>query len=1112
MRALTGVWRTARRLVLGGALLLSAGAALAAAIGVPYVQVGHSEVIDRAHLTPDGRFAVTTSGDRTIRVWDVASGREIRSIEAKMKGLGEEAEVALSPDGAVIATTDSDGDDNFRVRRWDIATGRELPPINAKEASRLVFTPDGRSVVTLSWKSAKFTLHDIATGKPVRTFGGTAGDDAMAISPDSKWLAAFSETDEKVHVWDIRTGQRMKSLPYGRQTRADTPNHFEFSRDGSMLLASGFHETYLWDTTTWTPRPLPAGRLRHGRFGATANVLVAEVTDSRPDAAYQGGRRNYDRHAVWDIAAGRELRALATDALAGTGASGSYVRNTFAVSADGRLALFTRGRLMAVFDLQSGAELRRFAGASAAIDSMDVSPDGRRLAIGTGHVWDLDRAVPLARFGGGGSAGVLRFSPDGKVLFTGIPGTMSHRIDPATGAEIGTLNDIGDFAGSVSADGTRLLSIDKYTGGYDAALSLIDTRTGKRLREFEAIAATQFNYTAAAISPDGRTALVGAYASGHPVWSPPLALWNLDTGKVIRYLDRAAMKSYATAPVRTVAISPDGRIGLSTKPEVGIKVWDLATGKLLRTMAGDAGVVGDYLDVETLAFSRDGARVVAGYRNGAVVLWEVATGRMLHSFTGHGDTVRAVAFSPDGRLAFSAGDDTTTRVWDTATGRERVQFVAFTDGEWIAITPEGYFNASPRGAQHVNVRTGVMSVTSVDAYFESFFRPDIVVAALHGTAVETGTSMAQAKPAPRVEIVDAPVRTTESSIGITLRITDLGGGIGDVRVYRNGTAVSLESADDERGLVRIDSGASATGARVIVRKVRVKLDAGSNVLRAIAFDAHNQARSEYADVTVEAAVRDSGRPTLHAVVVGIDAYRNPKLNLKYAVADADLFAKTLTTFGAGLFERVVVTKLTSREDTTRDAIAAAIGRMRDLAPNDMFVFFVASHGTVDDGSYYLITSNVGSLSTEKLKTDALSQADLTRLLANVPTGKKLLVLDTCNSGALGTALQTAMLTRGMSEDTAAKVLSRAVGSSILSSATSTQEALEGYEGHGLFSHVLNDGLSGKADANKDGFVTTSELIGYVDEIVPMLANRTFGREQFPTVNNNGQVFPVSRVP
>jgi len=75
----------------------------------------------------------------------------------------------------------------------------------------------------------------------------------------------------------------------------------------------------------------------------------------------------------------------------------------------------------------------------------------------------------------------------------------------------------------------------------------------------------------------------------------------------------------------------------------------------------------------------------------------------------------------------------------------------------------------------------------------------------------------------------------------------------------------------------------------------------------------------------------------------------------------------------------------------------------------------------------------------------------------------------------------------------------------LSAATSTQEALEGYQGHGLFSYVLAEGLSGKADTNKDGFITTAELTGYIDEMVPKLAQKIFGKEQFPTVNNGGQI-------
>ena len=123
----------------------------------------------------------------------------------------------------------------------------------------------------------------------------------------------------------------------------------------------------------------------------------------------------------------------------------------------------------------------------------------------------------------------------------------------------------------------------------------------------------------------------------------------------------------------------------------------------------------------------------------------------------------------------------------------------------------------------------------------------------------------------------------------------------------------------------------------------------------------------------------------------------------------------------------------------------------------------------------------------------------------------MIVLDTCNSQAMGDSLQVAMLARGMSEDTAMKVLSRAVGSTILSAATSAQEALEGYKGHGLFTYVLAEGIQGKADKDKDGFVKTNELADYIEDTVPELAEKVFGRQQFPSPARNGQSYPVSKV-
>jgi WD40 repeat protein len=736
-----------------------------------------------------------------------------------------------------------------------------------------------------------------------------------------------------------------------------------------------------------------------------------------------------------------------------------------------------------LWDMASGRELRTLSGHSEAVTSAAFSPDGRVLASGsddkTIKLWDAASGRELRTLvGHSDKVNSVAFSPDGRVLASGSDDKTIKLWDAASGRELRTLTGHSAAVQSVafSPDGQMLAS-----GSVDKTVKLWDVASGRELRTLSGHTA---RITSVAFSPDGETVASGS-------WDSTVKLWDVASGRELHTLRGHSSRVFSAA------FSPDGRVLASGSWDETIKLWDVASGRSLRTIT-HSGLV------NSVAFSPHGRILASGSFEHVIKLWDVASGRELRTLAGHSGLVNSVVFPPSGRVLASGSADGTVRIWDLSSGNERGLLAGFTDGSSLVITPEGYYDASSEKAEeNLNVRVG-NRVFPIAAYRDKFYRPDLVKLSLAGNSlIKIGyTGIASVKVAPIVEFVGVPPLSSDAKLIVNLRITDGGGGIGLVRLFVNGTAVVQ---DDALAL------SQSAGGATITRGYTVKLASGTNELRAVAFNADDSMQSNPAVASIKLPVAPYA--TLHAIVLGIQEFENPNLKLDYSVADAQLFAATLEKYVSPLFKgKPDIKLLITPADTTRDNLIQTLKSMQAVVgPDDLFVFYVASHGLADNGEYYLITSNVGSLSTEHLKTDAVSKEELTALVSNIAATKKLMVIDTCQAEALGNAMEAALLTRGLDQATALKILSRAMGTTVLAASTSTQEALEGYQGHGLFTYVVAAGLSGEGDVDKNGFVTTLGLAHYVDDQVPDLAEQQFKRAQYPTVETNGQEFPLAKV-
>jgi WD40 repeat protein len=947
-----------------------------------------------------------------------------------------------------------------------------------------VFSPNGNYIVTGGEDDA-VRLWDAATGMEIRTFfGHTRYVRAVAVSPDNRYILSGGE-DKKAILWRIDTGKAVINIDAHKSFVVSTG----FSPDGLYMFTACNMAVNIWH--------VPSGK------------LVSSLAASRYPAAF---------------------------------------------TPDGKWFIAGSKKGMTVWNVSSWEPFRKIEWNVGNLQSIAISPDGRYLATGSDYyynekkletvrMWDITTGDLIWKSGEQDyGAYAVSFSPDGKNLAASYGNGRIMVLEAETGKLVHDLRNRGVtvFSVSYSPDGARIMA------DVDRNIHLWDARTGKLLGslggEAVAIKTAQF-------SPNGRYAISEGRGCR-------LYVWDMMTGREERIIaiskktDGEVCWDYYQV-IR--GFSPDSRF-ISTSDQENIYIWDLATGRQVKSTPLSQSQKDDP-NIRKLSFCSenrnicvspkyDGPTLAASIQylvihdsQNRILLRDASQNSVDRTLAENISGAPSMALSGDGKRLIIGSIDGSSTVIDIESGREVIKFFHFKNGEWLGLTPEGYFTASRNGPSHFNIRRGNRAF-NLDQFYDVFYRPDIVEAKLKGEDIAllavTNLEEALKNPPPKVEFLDIPTKSSSNKVTIKYRVSTTGGGIGEIRLFHNGKLIQSDGFYRQTRTIPIDKAATllAYNSRAIKDDLRsiaivskkedkvspiesapkndvyegvITIDAisGDNDIGLAAFNRNNTIQSILRTATFESTIKPE-EPHLYVLSVGIDEYRARENNLKFAVKDAESIVQKIQAQAKTQYKPENIHGTTIKNiDATKTNI---LNRMNELSkvikPNDVFMLFIASHGVLQSGLYSIVTHDYkGSLNNDNL----INSNEIMEISKKIKALTQIFILDTCHAGGLDnfvSGLYDARMT----------VIARNMGLHIFASASSTQEALDGYKGNGLFTYTLLDGLNNnkEADKNKEGKVSIVGLGEYSKRMTTNISKQ-IGHEQTPLIINFGKDSPLYKL-
>jgi glutamine cyclotransferase len=308
---LTGLSRTkaTRRVEQVRAMAQGTEAVLPAGpVGLIHRLDGHTQEVRGVAFSADGRLGVSGGLDDTVRVWDLTTGKELKTIKGHTKQVWN---VGFHPNGRQVFSSSWDA----TVRLWDIKTGEEVKRFTHPiDVNGLAVSRDGKYLLT-GCDDQQMRLWEAGTGQEVRKYGGpTRFVYGVAFSNDGRHVACGS-VDQSARVYDLATGQLVKTF----SGHNNSVTAVAFSPDGRHLFSCGDSAAHQWDIAT-------GKEVR--RFEGSAGFVSGLALTPDGKRLLTGGDDKVLR--LWDVSSGKEVHRF-------EGHTDSVV--WVAISPDGRHAL-----------------------------------------------------------------------------------------------------------------------------------------------------------------------------------------------------------------------------------------------------------------------------------------------------------------------------------------------------------------------------------------------------------------------------------------------------------------------------------------------------------------------------------------------------------------------------------------------------------------------------------------------------------------------------------------------------------------------------------------------------------------------------------------------------